>query len=227
MVILLRVSGLRSDATFWWLPTRSVWFWGGQPSKNGQPAKGLEYCEATFQRNRSHSDVQVKIAAGAWLTVAANNGAAGVAYFRTEHKFNFGKARPCAANGRSGTAIAVAHNITGGDKRLIAVGRDGKTHVGFHSIAPSGEPIRLLDAEFDLPPDQIKEYQVQSRPFEEVVIFGVALHRRDRQNPPQETASERHEPRPAGDSRPLARARQGADIDFDGDGLPDFQEIHK
>ena len=35
--------------------------------------------------------------------------------------------------------------------------------------------IDLIDAEFDLPPDRIKEFQVQFRPFEEAEIKGIAL----------------------------------------------------
>ena len=69
-----------------------------------------------------------------------------------------------------------------------------------------------LDAEFALPPDRIKEYQIQSRPFEEAVIAGIALRTRDGQAPPKE---ERSEARPEGD------------MDSDGDGLSDFQEVHK
>ncbi len=226
-MILLRVSGSRIDDTLRWLPTRSVLYWGGQPLKNGQPAKGLAYYETTFQTNRSDSDVPVKVAAGAWLTVASNDGAGSVSFFRKDHKFDFGKARSHAAHGRSGTAVAVAHNITGGDIRLVAVNRDGKTHAGVHSIAPSGEGNRLLDAEFDLPPYQIKEYQVQSRPFEEAVISGVALRRREGLSPPQRTRSQRQEPSPAADTQPFVRELHGAEIDSDGDGLSDFQEIHK
>ena len=66
-----------------------------------------------------------------------------------------------------------------------------------------------------LPPDQIKEFQVQFRPFEEAEIKGIAL-----------------DPRPvsASTSKPRTESpRQKTDptADSDGDGLTDFQEIHK
>ena len=35
--------------------------------------------------------------------------------------------------------------------------------------------IDLIDAEFSLPPDQIREYQVQFRPIEEAEIRDIAL----------------------------------------------------
>ena len=38
--------------------------------------------------------------------------------------------------------------------------------------------IDLIDAEFPLPPDQIREYQVQFRPIEESTIKGIALNPR-------------------------------------------------
>ena len=84
--------------------------------------------------------------------------------------------------------------------------------------------IDLIDAEFDVPPDQITEFQVQFRPFEETLIADVALNPREKGNsaakaeiPHRETlkSSSSYSPLPDGD------------IDSDGDGLTDFQEIHK
>ncbi len=226
-VILLRASGLKTDDTFRWLPTRYVGYSGGQPSKNGQPAKGLEYYESTFALDRSECEVAARLAAGAWVTAASDAGLGGVGLVRNGQKFDFGKARPYAANGRSGTAIAVGHNISGKDKRLVAVDQTGTLHVGVHSIAPSGEGNCLLDAEFDMPPDSIKEFQVQYRPFEQLLIPGIRLRRREVQAPPTETGSRRHEPVRAADAKVLTQAGGGADADSDGDGLSDFQEIHK
>lgn len=96
-----------------------------------------------------------------------------------------------------------------------------------HSISPSGEGICLLDAEFDLPRDQVREFQVQSRPFEEAVISGIALRRREGPSGPKEDRGERQGPPPAAENGPLARPAPLADADSDGDGLSDFQEAHK
>ena len=102
--------------------------------------------------------------------------------FVNGHKFSFGKARPYTAYGRSMTVFAVAHNFFGQDRRLVAVDRDGKSHPAVsYSIGSDGDKkwvIDLIDAEFSLPPDQIREYQVQFRPFEEAEIKDIALNPR-------------------------------------------------
>jgi hypothetical protein len=178
-VVLLRVSGVQRDDTCRWLPTHCAAYWGGRPSKNGQPAPGLEYYQATFPRERSDCEVQVKIAAGPWTTEASNDGRGGTGFFQNGHKFDWGKARSYAAYGRSLTAIAVAHNLLGRDRRLVAVDRDGKIHASIYSSGSDGDPSRvldLIDAEFPLPPDQIKEYHVQFRPFEQTEIKDIALN---------------------------------------------------
>ena len=51
----------------------------------------------------------------------------------------------------------------------------------WNSIGSDGDKkwvIDLIDAEFSLPPDQIREYQVQFRPFEEAEIKDIALNLR-------------------------------------------------
>jgi hypothetical protein len=226
-LILLRVTGLNTEETFRWLPTRYIGYWGGQPSQNGKPASDLQYYEATFPSELAECEVRARVAADIWLTEAANDGAGGVSMVQNGHNFDFGKARRFAASSRSGTAMAVAHNIAGRDKRLVAVDRGGKTHTGVHSISPSGEGNCLLDAEFDLPPDRIREFQVQSRPFEEAVIAGIALKRRDGQSAPTTDRSKPQAPTPSADIQPLAQTPARGDVDSDGDGLSDFQEIHK
>ena len=60
----------------------------------------------------------------------------------------------------------------------MAIERDGKPYVGWSSHGLRRRPavgLDLIDAEFPLPPDQIKEYLVQFRPYEEVEIPGIAL----------------------------------------------------
>ena len=100
----------------------------------------------------------------------SNDGKGGTGMFVNGHKFSFGKARPLAAHGRSMTVFAVAHNFFGQDRRFVAVDRDGKPHAAVqYSAGSDGDKkwvIDLIDAEFDLPPDQIKEFQVQFRPID-------------------------------------------------------------
>jgi hypothetical protein len=223
-VILVRVSGVRKDDTFRWLPTHWVSYWGGRPTKNGQNSPELDFYEATFRRDQAESEVQARIAAGPWTTEASNDGRGGTGFIQHGYKFDWGKARAYQAYGRSLTAISVAQNILGRDRRLIAIDRDGKTHTTVYSSGSGGggDVLTLLDAEFLLPPEQIQEYRFQSRPFEQTEIKAVALNPRAIGQPAPKAEV------PHRESRPLtASTSVDPKVDSDGDGLSDYQEIHK
>src|SRR5262249_27904448 len=128
-----------------------------------------------------------------------------------------------------GTAIAVGHNIPNTDKRLVAVDYNGARHIGVHSIAPFVLYPKnfLLDAEFDLPPDRIKEYEVQTRPFEQVLISEINLRREEGRTTSNPAPFRKQELASEATGQPPIRASENPDLDSDGDGLSDFQEIHK
>ncbi|MDR3622848.1 MAG: RNA polymerase sigma factor [Paludisphaera borealis] len=180
-VVLLRVSGVKKVDMFRWHPTPTASYWGGRPRKNGQDVPDLQYYEAVF-RDRTDCEVEARLADGAWKTEVSNDGKGGVGTFVNGHKFSFGRARPYEAHGRSMTVFSVAHNFFEQDRRIVAVDRDGKEHAAVsYSSGSDGDKkwvIDLIDAEFPLPPDQIREYQVQFRPFEDVEIKDVALNPR-------------------------------------------------
>ena len=96
-------------------------------------------------------------------------------------------------------------------------------HPPVYSIGSDGDPrwvIDLIDAEFDVPPDRIKEFQVQFRPYEETEIKGIALDPRrragNRPRSPNETPSRR-----SSALEDVGRD-ETEDADTDHDGLSDF-----
>jgi RNA polymerase sigma factor (sigma-70 family) len=172
--ILIRVTNLPEEATINWLPTYVTEFWGGRPTRNGRNAPELEYYMATFDRARPVCAIKARVATGPWKTEETHDGTGGYSRVKGPLKFYFGKAR--AYHG--GTSIAVAQNIVGRDSRVVAIDRNGKVHKPNYSSGAGGEMLSLLDAEFGLPPDQIREYAVQSRPFESVEISCILLNPR-------------------------------------------------
>src|SRR5262249_47596947 len=146
-------------------PTRADSYSGGRSTKHGQPAPELEYYVATFEPGRTDCSVQVRVASGGWTTETSHGGGGGFGNFVNGYKFCFGKARAYQAYGRTMTTMTVAHNFLGKDRRLVAVDRDGKVHdAAVNAMGSDGDPkwvLDLIDAEFDLPPDRIKEFQVQ------------------------------------------------------------------
>ena len=177
-VILVRASGVGNQDMFRWHPTGTSDYWGGRPTKGKDCPRELEYYVAGFERAPEECGVQVRVASGAWKTEVGHDGSGGFGTFVDGHKFCFGKARAAVSHGRPITAIAVSHNFLGMDRRLLAIDRDGGTHPGYSAMGSDGDPrwvVDLIDAEFDLTPERIREYQVQFRPYEEKEILGIAL----------------------------------------------------
>ena len=186
---------------------------GGGVKKDGQRDPELRAYVASFRPERTNCSVQVQFATGPWKTEANDGGRArygGCTMSKDGHSFCFGVARPY----RGGTSIAVAHNLAAADlhTRLMAVSQGkelparyyadpaahtshsfvnhfGREHPANYSSKAGREILSMLDTEFDLPPEKILEYRVQSRPFERAEIKDIAL-----------------QPRPAGKSPSKAQA---------------------
>jgi RNA polymerase sigma factor (sigma-70 family) len=224
-VILVQVRGLPKDANLRWLPTFDSGYSGLSPTWDGRKVPDLEAYIVSLRPDRKTCDVKVRLAAGAWKTEVSNDGRGGTGQFVNGHKFTFGKARLSAVRGRQMTVFAVAHNFFGQDRRMVAVDREGAPHPAVsYSAGSDGDPkwvIDIIDAEFALPPDQIKEYQVQFRPFELAEIRDIALK-------PVSTAQGTTKLEDS-DLQPstIATVTVDPNADRDGDGLADYQEIFK
>ena len=177
----------------------------GSVAKDGRLAPELRAYIVSVRPARTTGSVRIQFASGPWKTEASDSGGAyynGVPVIKDGHKFYFGKARPYWYNG--GTTITVAHNLVDANLhlRLVAVDRQGKEHQpsyyadagartshsfvnhfgkehpANYSSGATGEIFSMLDTEFSLPPDQIQEFRVQSRPFERAEINDIALQPR-------------------------------------------------
>jgi hypothetical protein len=207
--ILVRVKDLPEDATFKWVPTydHSCLTYLGGVTKDGRSVPEVRAYVVSLRPDRKTGIVQIQLAAGPWKTVVSDAGKAchgGVTTIKDGHKFYFGQAR----RHDGGTTIAVAHNLVDVDthNRLVAIDHLGNVHpadryadaqaLTDHSFVnpmgrehpanyaskAHGEIIGMLDAEFSLPLEQIREFCVQSRPFERAEIKDIALHPRTSSN---------------------------------------------
>jgi hypothetical protein len=178
----------------------------GSVAKDGRLAPELRAYIVSVRPVRTTGSVRIQFAAGPWKTESSDSGRAyynGVPVIKDGHKFYFGKARPYWYNGGA-TTIAVAHNLVDANLhlRLVAVDRQGKEHQpsyyadagartahsfvnhfgkehpANYSSGATGEIFSMLDTEFSLPFDQIQEFRVQSRPFEQAEISDIALQPR-------------------------------------------------
>jgi beta-lactamase regulating signal transducer with metallopeptidase domain len=172
--IVARIKGLPEKATVNWYSTQSYSRRIPAPQKAGVPVPGLERVLAEFPKGTASCDLHFDLALGAWTTERGHGGGKSIGIQKDDRAFFFGKARET----RQGTAITVAHNITDRDVRVVAIDRDGQERLPNSSSSGGAGHLMGLDAEFDLPPGQIREYRLQSRPVGRFEIKNVALQPR-------------------------------------------------
>jgi hypothetical protein len=74
--------------------------------------------------------------------------------------------------------LAVSHDIQDRPVRLIAIDHDGKELRAEFRSGGGVKDFHQLVVEFDQPPEQIKEFRLQTRPYEAVEIPRIALKRK-------------------------------------------------
>jgi hypothetical protein len=141
--------------------------------RGGKPLPGLSETTARLPADAGTCTVRFKVAGGPWNTIrtwAKNPG--GIGEFGASYIFG----NPIAT--QKGTALAVTHNIQDKAVRLIAVDRADKELPAEIRSDTGVKDFRQLVVEFEQPPEEIKEFRLQTRPYEEVEIPGVVLKRK-------------------------------------------------
>jgi RNA polymerase sigma factor (sigma-70 family) len=176
---------------------------GNRVTKGGKIISELRAYVVSLRSDRTTGSVQIQFAPGPWKTEVSDRARArsgGITVIKEGHKFYFGRMRAY----QGGTTVAVAHNLVDVDvhTRLVAVDLQGgehpptyyadadakaahsyvnhmgREHPAHYSTGAGGEILSMFDAEFALPPNQIQEFRVQSRPFERAEIKDIALRPR-------------------------------------------------
>ncbi len=79
---------------------------------------------------------------------------------------------------KKGTTLSVTHDILEKSLRLVAIDSQGEEVPGKTRSATSVKDFRQIVVEFDQTPEQIKEFRIQTRTYEEVEIPRIALKRK-------------------------------------------------
>jgi hypothetical protein len=142
----------------------------GMAEKNGRPVPDISAAAVDMPAGQAFCTVRFGVAAGPWKTEASGTG--GLSHGGQKVSVVFGAARPY----KGGTAITVSTNLVGSDLQLVAVDADGTEHTATHwQGGGAGGVLSQIDAEFALPPEQVKEFRLQSRPFEWAEFANVWL----------------------------------------------------
>jgi hypothetical protein len=71
----------------------------------------------------------------------------------------------------------VTHDLHDVSVRLVAIDDKGEEHLPVSRSSAGVKDVAQIAVEFPLPPEQIKQFRVQTRPYEVVEVPGVALVR--------------------------------------------------
>jgi hypothetical protein len=170
--VAVRTSGIPEGADSGWWIREANGGSKGPATRDGKVVPGLSLVVTQFPKGLATCTVRFSVAAGPWQTVDTTDGSVGNGVSSREGpSYSFGEAIAT----RRGTALAVMHNIQDKAVRLVAVDLDGKEHPAVHWSGAGVKDFQLLSAEFDIIPEQIREFRLQYRPYERVEIPNVAL----------------------------------------------------
>ena len=172
-LIVVRLARIPDGADHHWSITEAMGNTTEPAMRGSTPLPGLSETTALLPADAGTCTVRFKVAAGPWNTIrtwAKNPGGIG------EFGASFIFANPIAT--QKGTALAVTHNIQDKAVRLIAIDHDDKELPAEIRSDAGVKDFQQLVVEFKQPPEEIKEFQLQVRPYEEVEIPCIALRRK-------------------------------------------------
>jgi hypothetical protein len=170
--IVAKITGVPEGATLRWHPTQCMSRGVAPPQKGGKVVPNLQRAIAEFGPGEKSCSVHFDLAVGDWTLEQATQRSMGIE--KNGKSFFFGRPREFKA----GTTIAVAHNITDREVRVVAVDRNGKLRYPTSTGSGGAGHLMMLDVEFDMPPSELVEYQLQSRSTGRFEIKDVVLQPR-------------------------------------------------
>jgi RNA polymerase sigma factor (sigma-70 family) len=173
-LVLARLARIPEGADYEWSITEAGGQSQGPARRNGKPLPGLSAMTALLPADADACTVLFKVAAGPWITVQT--------WGKNPGGVSSGVGPSCIFSApiatKRGTTLSVTHDIDDKPVRLVAVDIDGKELSSEVRSATGVKDFQQIVVEFDQPPEEIKEFWLQSRPYEEIRIPRVALKRK-------------------------------------------------
>jgi RNA polymerase sigma factor (sigma-70 family) len=142
-------------------------------TRAGKDVPGLRLAAVLCPRNLEPCTVTFSVAAGPWKTVETANIRTGAFGTGLQKKMGCIFSDPFPT--RAGVLLAVTYRIQVDEVRLVAVDREGKERSPLRSSGASTWGFYQVVSEFDLTPDQVAEFRLQTRSYEHLEIKDVAL----------------------------------------------------
>ena len=135
--------------------------YGTARDADNHPVPGLEMLAIGLPAGHRSCSLQFGVAIGPWTTEIAN-GPDAAAHGRAKLSAIFGEAR----EEQGKTFVTVSHNVSDDDLRVVAVDLEGEEHTPIRSTGGSVSNFVQRELQFDLMLARLKEFRLQSRPFE-------------------------------------------------------------
>ncbi len=170
--VAVRVLHSPPGADLKWHVTEGNGGSSGPAKSGGKPAAGLSEVISVFARALKICTIRFEVASGDWKTVQTWAGSSGGgAVGSLNGSFIFGA--PIAT--KKGTTWSVTHDLRDVDVRLVAVDKNGEEQPSTFRSGAGVKDFVQTTVEFPLPPERIREFRIQTRPYEVIEIPGVAL----------------------------------------------------
>ena len=174
MAILVRLARIPDGADHEWSITEARGSASGPATREGKPLPGLSKMAALMPAGADTCTVVFKVAAAPWNTIATLDKNPCSIGSRIGPSYIFSGAIATT----KGTMTSMTHNIQNRPVRLVALDVDDKLHEAEIVSGGGVENFQQIIVEFGQPPNEIKEFRLQSRRYEEVAIPHIALKRR-------------------------------------------------
>ncbi len=171
-VIIVRVTGVPEGSDFHWGIRESNSTARGNARRGGKAVPDLEESVSGFSDDLPMCTISFEIADGPWETLETSKGTSSATSRADGPSIIFSEAIATKA----GTMLSVAHNVDGAATRLVAVDGQGKEHVSRDRSGGGVGRFSLLVAEFNLRPEEIREYRFQARLYKKGEIPNVSLN---------------------------------------------------
>ena len=151
----------------------------GNASLGGQSLPGLSMVNALLPASLETATIRWRVATGPWTPYPGGTTDGKRRTGTRDGQVFFSKGSEVDGHASIVVVDSFSANIPGSVVRVAAIDRDGNPHELAHG-GRSGNPggVRVHDGEFNLPLKEVREFQIQTRPFESIEIKGIALHPR-------------------------------------------------
>ncbi|AMV40588.1 hypothetical protein [Planctomyces sp. SH-PL62] len=138
----------------------------------GEPSLELEAIRVIMAVEAPSLTVRFRVTTATWRTVESLDKSA--CSIGREKGRNFASSGAIAVK-EGGTTLCLGHDVGAQEAiRLVAVDGEGKEHTPARESGFSGGDVRQIVSHFDLPPEAIQNFRVQTRPYDEIVMPDVA-----------------------------------------------------